>query len=163
MSKRLSARKALAIAMILIMGMASCLIAGCSSGSSNPDANLTAQAEPGNGAILAGSNYGNAGVQVTASPDASVYVKVKDMAGGTKVGFYVRSGSTAEVRVPSGTCSVQFASGETWYGNSDRFGSKTSYGQDESVTLRDGEVITYKLQRSTNGNFSMDTLDGSKF
>ena len=66
MSKQLSIRKSLVIAMVLAMGMAGCLLAGCSSGSNNADASLTAQAEPGNGAILAGSNYGNAGVQVTA-------------------------------------------------------------------------------------------------
>jgi len=163
MSKQLSIRTSLAIVMVLALGMTSCLIAGCSSGSGNADASLTAQAEPGNGAILAGSSYGDAGVQVTASPDASAYVKVKDMAGNTKVGFFVRSGSTAEVRVPTGTYSVQFASGETWYGNSDCFGSKTSYGQDGGVTLRYGDIITYKLQRSTNGNFSMGSLDESEF
>ena len=90
-------------------------------------------------------------------------MKVKDMSGRTVVGFYVSSGSTAEAYVPEGTYSVQFATGETWYGKSKRFGSKTSYGQDNSLSLGYGDMITYTLQRTTNGNFSMQSLNESQF
>ena len=151
------------LSFVLIVSIASCMFAGCSSGSNNADANLQAQAEPSNGAILTGSSNGNAGVRVTAAPGESAYVKVKSAYGGTAVGFFVRSGSTAEALVPAGNYSVQFASGETWYGSSDCFGSRTSYGQDPNVSLGPGDVITYSLQQSTTGNFHMNSLNGSDF
>lgn len=151
------------IAIILVISIVGCMLVACSGGSSNADSKLKAQSEPANGAVLTGSSNGNAGVQVTAAPGESAYVKVKKTSGNTVVGFFVRSGSTAEVRVPSGTYSVQFATGDTWYGSSDCFGSKTSYGQDKSVSLGDGDVITYSLQKSSNGNFNMSSLNGSEF
>ena len=149
---------------ILALGLASCLMAGCSgSSSSDPDENLVAQSEPANGAVLNGTSAGESAVEVTAAPGESAYVKVKSLSGGTVVGFYVRAGATSGAYVPAGTYSVQFATGETWYGTSDRFGSRTLYGQDENLTLDSGSIVTYKLQRSTSGNFSMDPLDGSNF
>ena len=129
----------------------------------NPDANLTPKTPPYNGEVLDGSSGGDAAVQVNTAPGESAYVKVKDMSGRTVVGFYVSSGSTAEAYVPEGTYSVQFATGETWYGKSKRFGSKTSYGQDNSLSLGYGDMITYTLQRTTNGNFSMQSLNESQF
>ena len=129
----------------------------------NPDANLTPQTPPGNGAILNGSEGGNAGVQVSAAPETNAYVKVKDASGYTVVGFYVSSGSTAQVHVPEGNYSVQFALGGTWYGMGNIFGSRTSFGQDGNVSLGDGDMITYSLQVTAGGNFSMQSLDGSQF
>lgn len=163
MSKQSSRCYPLVITIILAMGLVGCMVLGCSGGSGNADANLKAQAEPSNGAVLTGSSGGNAAVKVTAAPGESAYVKVKGMSGGTAVGFFVRSGSTAQVSVPPGTYSVQFATGETWYGAANCFGSKTSYGQDKSVSLGNGDVVTYTLQRSTGGNFSMNPLNGSDF
>ena len=129
----------------------------------NPDANLTPQTPPYTGEVLDGSSGGDAAVKVNTAPGANAYVKVKDMSGRTVVGFYVSSGSTAEAYVPEGTYSVQFATGETWYGKSKRFGNKTSYGQDNSLSLGYGDMITYTLQRTTNGNFSMQSLNESQF
>ena len=163
MSSQLNRRYPLVIAIIFAMALVGCTVLGCSGGSGNADANLKAQAEPSNGAVLTGSSNGNAGVKVTTAPGESAYVKVKNLSGGTTVGFYVRSGSTAEVSVPAGTYSVQFATGETWYGAANCFGSKTSYGQDKSVALVNGDVVAYTLQRSSGGNFSMNPLNGSVF
>ena len=164
MTKQLSRRFLLIGSFILALSIVSCLMVGCSSGGpSDPDENLTPQSEPANGAILNGTSSGQAAVRVTTAPGESAYVKVKSMSGGTAVGFYVRSGSTAEAYVPAGTYDVQFASGETWYGTSDCFGSKTSYGQDKGVALADGDRVSYTLQRSTSGNFSMGSLDSSDF
>ena len=136
---------------------------GATTAPKDPDANLTAQTPPANGTVLDGSEGGYSGVQVTASSDASAYVKVKDMSGYTVVGFFVSAGSTAEVYVPEGTYSVQFARGNTWYGPNDCFGSKTIFGQDREVTLGYGDVITYTLQLSSNGNFSMQSLNEAQF
>lgn len=161
----------------LTMCFATFLLLGCSGGSSKSSSSSSAsssassstsssakaQSQPANGTILDGSSNGNAGVEVHASSDASVYVKVKTTSGSTVVGFYVRAGSTASVDVPTGTYNIQFASGKTWYGTSGVFGSGTSYGQDPSVTLDYGDVIEYTLQPVSNGNFAMSSLDGSRF
>lgn len=129
----------------------------------DPDANLIAQAPPENGAILDGYEEGYAGVEVIASPNANAYVKVKDSSGNTVVGFFVNAGSTASVYVPEGTYSVQFAMGQTWYGQEDCFGSQTSYGKDDNLVLEYGDIVTYTLQLSTNGNFTMSELDANEF
>lgn len=163
MPKGLGKRFSLICSVALALVVVGCLMVGCSGGSSNADANLKPQSEPSNGAVLTGNSNGNAGVQVTAAPGESAYVKVKNISGGTAVGFFVRSGSTAQVNVPPGTYAVQFATGETWYGSSDCFGSRTSYGQDKSVALGNGDVVTYTLQRSSNGNFAPSQLNGSDF
>ena len=136
---------------------------GSTTTSADPDAKLTPQTRPQTGTILDGSEGGYAGVQVNAAPNASAYVKVKDMSGYTVVGFFVNAGSNAQIYVPEGTYNIQFAMGETWYGKSNRFGSKTSFGQDSSVSLGYGDVITYTLQPTSSGNFSMQSLDGSQF
>ena len=91
-------------------------------------------------------------------------MKLKDSSARTVVGFFVRSGSSAQVRVPEGTYSVQFAMGETWYGKKKCFGEgTTSYGQDKGVELGYGDVITYTLRYTPSGNFSMESLDASQF
>jgi hypothetical protein len=128
-----------------------------------PGCEPDSETPPYNGEVLDGSSGGDAAVQVNTAPGESAYVKVKDMSGRTVVGFYMSSGSTAEAYVPEGTYSVQFATGETRYGKSKRFGSKTSYGQDNSLSLGYGDTITYTLQRTTNGNFSMQSLNESQF
>lgn len=134
-----------------------------SNSQTNRDASLTAQALPQNGAILNGTSDGSAGIEISAPSGASAYAKIKTSSGNTVVGFFIRSGSTAQVNVPPGIYSVQFATGETWYGKSDCFGSGTSYGQDKDVSLGYGDVMTYRLQRSSGGNFSPDSLKASDF
>ncbi|MBR2804323.1 MAG: hypothetical protein IKE20_04160 [Eggerthellaceae bacterium] len=129
----------------------------------NPDANLTAQTPPENGTILDGYENGYSAVEVNASPNANAYVKVKDEQGNTVVGFFVSAGSTAGAYVPEGTYSVQFAMGDTWYGQDKCFGSKTSYGQDDGLWLDYGDVVTYSLQLTSSGNFSMGHLSASEF
>lgn len=129
----------------------------------DPDANLVEQPLPENGAILDGVSDGYAGVGINASPEENVYVKIKDPSGYTVVGFFVTAGSSAEVYVPEGTYSAQFASGTTWYGPNDCFGSKTSYGQDDNLVLGYGEMVTYTLELSPSGNFSLGQLNGAEF
>lgn len=129
----------------------------------DPDANLTAQTPPENGAILDGYESGYCAVEVNASPSSNAYVKVKDESGDTVVGFFVSAGSTASAYVPEGVYSVQFAMGQTWYGQDDCFGSKTSYGQDDDLFLEYGDVVTYTLQLSSSGNFTMGALNANEF
>lgn len=132
------------------------------SNNANSKPKLKAKKKPKNGAILSGSSHGYSGVRVKTSTGTCAYVKVKN-GGKTLVSFFVRGGSSAEVRVPTGTYSVQFATGSKWYGKKHRFGESTSYGQDKSVTLGYGQQISYTLERVSNGNFSMSALDGSEF
>lgn len=127
------------------------------------DSKLTEFALPGNGKVLDGNSTGNAGYRITAPSGYSCYAKV--ISGGrTQVGFFIRSGSTATVSVPNGTYTVKFALGKKWYGKKERFGATTGYGQDSSKkSLSSGDVMTYTLQMTSNGNFSMGSLDASQF
>lgn len=129
----------------------------------DPYADLIAEPMPQNGEILSGYNYGDAGIEVTAS-NANVFVKVKSASSDTVISFFIQKNSTARVYVNSGTYAIQFASGDgTWYGQSGCFGSKTSYGQDTSVSLGYGDIVSYTLKLSSNGNFSMKSLDPDEF
>lgn len=153
--------KCFKVCLLTILAVAVICCSACTS-SKDPDENLVEKTMPSNGAILNGSNGGSSYVEVSAS-NANAYVKVKTSSGTTVVGFFVRSNSTARVSVAPGSYSIQFACGEKWYGNTLCFGSKTSYGQDPNVTLGYGEGVTYSLQLTANGNFSMGQLSASDF
>jgi hypothetical protein len=84
------------------------------------------------------------------------------------IAMFVRSGSTAEVKVPLGTYVLKFASGNKWYGTTYHFGPDTAYGKADR-TMRfwvEGNVINghsvtlYKVQ---NGNLRTSTIPASEF
>ena len=156
----------LVLAIIVALAFAGC--GSSSSGRSKSDMlqSLDAYAQttaPSNGAILDGSSSGNSGIEVKAPSSKSVYVKVVKTSGSTQVGFYVAAGNTASVNVPSGSYAVHFAIGQTWYGKSNRFGNDTSYGQDNSLSLGSGDVMSYTLSVSSGGNWNMGSLSASNF
>lgn len=156
-------KKTLIITIALALMLCLAASFGCSSSkeSTRPDGNLVPQTMPQNGSILSGYDGGDSTIRVTAA-NTNAYVKIKQ-SGTTVVSFFVRSGSTAEVDVAPGTYSVQFAMGDTWYGESDRFGGDTAYGQDERATVGYMEILSYDLKLSSSGNFSMNRLDPSDF
>lgn len=78
--------------------------------------------------------------------------------------FYVRAGETVTVGVPADYLYIYFASGETWYGTTDLFGSNTNYSMDdELLDFTDGRSWTYTLYPVNNGNFSETPIDPDDF
>ena len=162
---------ACAVAMVAALALAGCGSYGSSSsggsrsGSSSSSSSPAPQAQtlPSNGHIFSGSSTGDAGIEITAASSESCWAKVYTSSGKLQISFFIRAGKTVYVDVPAGTYTIHFATGKTWYGTGDKFGSGTSYGQDKSVRIDSGYYMTYTLQASSGGNWSPSSLDASNF
>lgn len=98
------------------------------------------------------------------------YIKLVDYynENNTLVTIFVRSGESVKVDIPIGDYKLKYATGETWYGEKDLFGHKTSYSKSEqqlnfsnSGYMVYGHTITlYKVQ---NGNLSTENINASDF
>ena len=131
---------------------------------SDPDADLTPQDEPANGEVLMGGDLETwSTITIKAAEDESCYVKLKDGSDNDVFAFYVRAGQEAEVNVPAGQMYIYFASGETWYGTEDLFGSKTDYSMDPEILDLDSYTYTYTLHAVEGGNFQTEDIDESQF
>ncbi len=135
-----------------------------SSSNANPDATLTALPEPKSGTILVGQEdfYGSE-LTITASGKSSYVVKLKNSYGTTKLSFYVRAGETVTVGVPAEYLYVYFASGDTWYGPTHYFGSRTHYSMDDEILDFTQRTWKYTLYPVDNGNFSETPIDPKDF
>ena len=131
----------------------------------NIDVDLTPVAEPASGTILSGSEvYNAAQITIHASSGNSCVVKLKTRSGTERISFYVRAGDTVTVGVPSEYLYVYFATGNTWYGRADLFGSKTKYSMDDDLRyFEKGKSWIYTLYPVSNGNFSQTAIDADKF
>ena len=130
----------------------------------NADSHLTPVSEPASGTILSGSEvYNGSEITIHAASEESCVVKLKTSSGTEVMSFFVRAGDTVTVRVPRENLYVYFASGDTWYGNDNLFGSKTYYSMDDEIrdfTKHSWEYTRYKV---SNGNFSETPIDEDKF
>ncbi len=97
------------------------------------------------------------------------FVKVADPVSNRVVkSFFVRSGHTAETKVPLGRFEIKFATGNTWYGTRCLFGRKTAYNKAQHVF--DFYVIgnrvsgyTVELISQVGGNLQTEAIDPSEF
>ncbi len=84
------------------------------------------------------------------------------------IAMFVRSGSTAEAKVPVGTYVIKYASGQKWYGTTYLFGPDTAYGKADQ-TMRfwvEGNVVhghSMTLYKVRNGNLRTETIPASEF
>ena len=129
------------------------------------DANLTPVAEPVSGTILSGSEvYNGSQITINASSGSACVVKLKTRSGTERISFYVRAGDTVTVGVPAEHLYVYFATGDTWYGKTELFGSKTRYSKDDDLRyFEKGRSWTYTLYPVSNGNFSETPIDADEF
>lgn len=129
------------------------------------DAHLTPVAEPASGTILSGSEvYNGSQITIDASSGSSCVVKLKTRSGTERISFYVRAGDTVTVGVPAEHLYVYFATGDTWYGTTRLFGSKTRYSKDDDLLyFEKGCSWTYTLYPVSNGNFSETPIDADEF
>lgn len=141
----------------------------------DPDAGLTKYEKPESGTIIHWTDdYDNAvtaPLEIKTSSMSNTDYFVKVCRAGSKddyMAFYVRGGTNVECEVPLGTYIIKYACGETWYGQYDLFGSKTSYAKaDETFRFYedDGYVNgwTIELYSQINGNLQTVTIDPSEF
>ena len=128
------------------------------------DAHLTPVTEPASGTILSGNEvYDGSEITIHASSGKSCVVKLKTRSGTERISFYVRAGDTVTVGVPAEYLYVYFATGDTWYGKTNLFGSKTSYSMDDEVFDFTRYTCEYTLYPVSNGNFSQTPVDADEF
>ena len=82
--------------------------------------------------------------------------------------FFVRGGSNAEINVPLGVYEIYYASGYSWYGKKDLFGSDTIYQKCEGTFefTDDGESYigwTLQMQKVDGGNMETYNVKESDF
>ena len=82
--------------------------------------------------------------------------------------FYVKGGETVSVKVPVGIYKLWYASGDTFYGTKDFFGSKTSFNVSDDLMefYSDSSYVygsTVTLYKVTNGNLDTRLVNRSQF
>lgn len=128
-----------------------------------PEPALEAEEFPADGAVLEGSAGSTSKISITASSSESCYVRLKNDAGETVLGFFVNAGSTVTVGVPGQSLTVYFAMGNTWYGLEHLFGDGTSYSKDDNPVDFSQYTIEYDLSPVVDGNFQQTTVDEDEF
>lgn len=88
------------------------------------------------------------------------------------ISFYISAGKSVKISVPVGVYKFYYAYGETWYGETDHFGSNTIYYESDDLltfyTEDDGDSRIYnghtiELWLQTDGNFDTDKIPKKDF
>jgi hypothetical protein len=106
---------------------------------------------------------------VTPMGDQKYFMKLVDANSGSVVeSMFVYGGQSFDMNVPLGTYRIRYASGSTWYGETDLFGPETTYSEFDSVfSFTDyGHQVsgyTVELIRQHGGNLRERNLSPSQF
>ena len=109
--------------------------------------------------------------EVKTGDNFNYYIFLKDTSDGGKndISFYVEAGKTVEIDVPLGRYNLYYATGDTWYGLENKFGSKTSYYEAPFTSLdfyTTGDKVsgyTITLYSVAGGNMHTSKIDESSF
>lgn len=113
--------------------------------------------------------YRSPPLKINNAPDANTLMKLVSTSDGAEVmSIFIRAGQVIEVAVPVGSYQVKVASGQTWYGDSVRFGPKTSYGKLDAVfnfTINGNQLLGHEvtLTRMRDGNLKQLPLTATDF
>lgn len=121
---------------------------------------------PSSGTVLSGQEYHNESeITVKASLGDSYVVSLKYTNGKEAITFFVRSGETVTIDVPSAYLYVYFASGDTWYGYGEglMFGEDTVYSKDDEPLDFTKYTWEYTLYQVANGNFEETPSNQDEF
>ena len=103
-------------------------------------------------------------VEVNNPTDTAYYMKFEDKDGETVFAFFVRPQSTAPMYMGTGTYTLKFAAGTTWYGEENLFGPSTVYSMDkEDWVFESGKGWTLTMEKQINGNVATESLDEDEF
>ena len=131
------------------------------------DAHLTPRVLPATGSgqvFFSDRPVGRISIKTRAT-GAHVWIKVVNYPSQRKVAaFFIRSGGSFTVNVPRGTYQIKMASGKTWYGSQDLFGSQTSYSMaDDTFPISSGDEWSVELIPQVHGNLREKTIDAVDF
>jgi hypothetical protein len=157
----------------LVFGIFLFLAGGCggseTSKPEDPDKFLTPQVLPQTGwgrSSTGSSSFGSISIQ-TRFGAGNLWVKIVEAYGSQRAVtvLFIRAGDSYMINLPSGTYRIKMASGDTWYGTKDLFGSKTSYSvaDDTFPIARRGDSWTVQLIPQVNGNLQEKTISASDF
>jgi len=108
-------------------------------------------------------------LKVTNSPGANTLMKLIRTSDGAEVmSIFIRAGQTVELGVPVGSYKAKIASGQTWYGDSIRFGPNTSYATLDTVlnfSIQGSQLLGNELTLTQikNGNLRQAPLSANEF
>jgi hypothetical protein len=82
--------------------------------------------------------------------------------------IFIRAGQTVELGVPVGSYKAKIASGQTWYGDSIRFGPNTSYATLDAVlhfSIQGSQLLGHELTltQMKDGNLRQVPLSANEF
>ena len=119
--------------------------------------------------IVSPQKFGHPEVTVNAPINANCYVYLENVKNKRNdVAFYVEANNSATVNVPAGTYNLYYATGQTWYGKTYKFGKDTSYYKSDEETVlsensRQYDIIEYTLYAVPNGNMHTENVDKTEF
>jgi hypothetical protein len=108
-------------------------------------------------------------LKINNSPGANTLMKLISVSDGTEVmSIFIRAGQSIEAAVPVGSYKAKIASGQTWYGDSVRFGPATSYAKLEAVftfTIEGNQLLGHEvtLTRMRDGNLKQSSITATDF
>jgi hypothetical protein len=108
-------------------------------------------------------------LKVTNSPGANTLMKLIRTSDGAEVmSIFIRAGQTVELGVPVGSYTAKIASGQTWYGDSIRFGPTTSYATLDTVlhfSIQGSQLLGNELTLTQikDGNLRQVPLNANEF
>jgi hypothetical protein len=111
----------------------------------------------------------NPPLKINNSPDANTLMKLVRVSDGAEVmSIFIHAGQVLEVAVPVGSYKVKIASGQTWYGDSVRFGPTTSYATLDSIftfTIKGRQLLGHEvtLTQMRDGNLKQLPLSATDF
>jgi hypothetical protein len=107
--------------------------------------------------------------KITNAPGANTLMKLIRVSDGVEVmSIFIRAGESVKVGVPVGSYRAKVASGQTWYGDSIRFGPNTSYGSLDTVlqfSIEGSQLLGKEvmLTEVIGGNLKQVPLNASDF
>jgi len=108
-------------------------------------------------------------LKITNAPGSNTLMKLVRESDGVEVmSIFIRAGETVEVGVPLGSYKAKTASGQTWYGDSIRFGPNTSYATLDTVlhfSIEGNQLLGnfLTLTKVSDGNMKQIPLNANNF
>lgn len=127
----------------------------------------TALPLPTTGVVYKASKRGNSPLQIFTESQSgdSYFIKIDNVnTGQNAMKLFIRSGDSIKVNLPVGSYEIKYASGASWYGETDLFGLETSYSKAEEIFTFD-EYNGYKIEliKQADGNLQTSNINANAF
>lgn len=108
-------------------------------------------------------------LSIVTSTGLNYFVKIVDATTNQNIiEGYIIGGMTLDINVPLGSYRLKYASGNTWCGRNELFGSKTQYSEAQSTfnfSLENGVISGYTIEliAQQNGNLNTRRISSTNF